>query len=357
MSYSYNPWQQPDIVSFPAGGRDAQFVPSQSQRTHRRVSTIAVPSSSVTRTIIPIDAPLHGNILRERQQPTHHHQRRSSHSNASYPYPTPICRPQQQQHYPSVLINDSAQYQVPVHNTPRNPTHHRSHSTVTYLYPDGSTGRTPIRSAMITTPGCPISQVAPLTSRPRVRFQQESTAANSARDGPHGPTNHTRVPQDRYSETDGRTGKSYMDSKHRHKIITFQIANFPEVGVRVGDLLERESPLVVGCNDRVLDLGDREIKIKILWPGYEPYEKRLKTHSGTLDRATLVALLGNMIYNFASDITKLNIPIKRGYEEWAIGPQHGGRRGINPRSLIITALKHRGGSAWQPELWAPGTKL
>jgi hypothetical protein len=57
---------------------------------------------------------------------------------------------------------------------------------------------------------------------------------------------------------------SYLDPYFRHPPIRFQMAGFPELGVRIEKIQGRDIPAVVGGNDQPLNIGDREIKIRIL---------------------------------------------------------------------------------------------
>lgn len=86
-------------------------------------------------------------------------------------------------------------------------------------------------------------------------------------------------------------------------------------------ILARDMPPIQGGKDQVLAVRDREIKIKILvgvppcasnlitnvsvqWPGYnsEPFEKRMKTHDGTVPRETLLMVLANTVLDFIAHI-------------------------------------------------------
>jgi hypothetical protein len=94
----------------------------------------------------------------------------------------------------------------------------------------------------------------------------------------------------------------------------------------------------------------------------------MKTHNGTVLRDTMLMALAKAILEFANHIQvrsfhpiltwltsfqKENIPVERGYETWAIGTLPNGKKGIMGPELFITGLAHRGGSNWQPEIWAP----
>lgn len=75
------------------------------------------------------------------------------------------------------------------------------------------------------------------------------------------PTNHVLVPQISFSE-ELATPKSYPDMKYPP--IVFQLADFPEVGIRISKVVAREAPRIAGGDDKVLSMGDREIKIWLL---------------------------------------------------------------------------------------------
>ena len=72
---------------------------------------------------------------------------------------------------------------------------------------------------------------------------------------------HQLVPQASFSE-ERATPKSYPDMKYPP--ITFQLADSPELGVKISKIVEREAPQIAGGDDKVLDMGDREIKIWLL---------------------------------------------------------------------------------------------
>lgn len=91
------------------------------------------------------------------------------------------------------------------------------------------------------------------------------------------PTNHLLVPQMSFSE-ELATPKSYPDLKYPP--IVFQLADFPEVGIRISKIIENDTPRIAGGNDKVLDMGDREIKIWLLVcsPATVWVERRLTNH-------------------------------------------------------------------------------
>jgi hypothetical protein len=58
---------------------------------------------------------------------------------------------------------------------------------------------------------------------------------------------------------------SSADAAFRLPSVKFQLVNFPELGVRAGSLFgARVNPLLIGGDDRVLEGGARDIKIRIL---------------------------------------------------------------------------------------------
>ncbi|KAG5651922.1 hypothetical protein H0H81_006937 [Sphagnurus paluster] len=170
----------------------------------------------------------------------------------------------------------------------------------------------------------------------------------------NGPTNHVLVPQIPYAYADDERRKWCPDPAFRQASIIFQSENIPEPGVRVGKISHSAyPPPIQGADDPVFAAsGDREIKLWIVWPGYstEPLQKRIKTQGGKLTRQLLLTLIANMVLDFTYEIHRKKIPIEAGYLEWAIGDKNGGFVG---GELFITRLVHRGGSNWQPEIWAP----
>ncbi|KAF9000689.1 hypothetical protein BDQ17DRAFT_1359353 [Cyathus striatus] len=119
------------------------------------------------------------------------------------------------------------------------------------------------------------------------------------------------------------------------------MVNFPEFGVRIGQAREMYPPKIEAGGEAVLSMCDREIKS---WPGYggKCFQRRTKTQRGKLLAMSFSSLLRILLWKV--------IP---GNEEWAIGQLPDGRPGIQGKELFITRLIHRGGSNWQPEIWAP----
>ncbi|KAG5646957.1 hypothetical protein DXG03_001680 [Asterophora parasitica] len=189
-------------------------------------------------------------------------------------------------------------------------------------------------------------------SRPQHPHPQQQIGA------PTGPTNHVMVPQVEYQddERDRRGVRYTADLSFRHDTITFQTANIPELGVRVGKISHSHyPPPIQGADDEVFaKAGDREVRLWIQWPGYSahPLQKRIKTQGGKLTRQLLLTQIANMVLDFAYDIHRKKIPVERGYSEWAIGDKKK-IDGIIGGELFITRLVHCGGSNWQPEIWAP----
>jgi hypothetical protein len=82
---------------------------------------------------------------------------------------------------------------------------------------------------------------------------------------PTGPTNHVEVPQRDFKEEYIPKRPSYTDPHFRHPPITFQTVGIPELGVRVGKIVEKYTAPIVGGNDPVFaDAGDREVRFWIL---------------------------------------------------------------------------------------------
>ncbi|TFK40161.1 hypothetical protein BDQ12DRAFT_711578 [Crucibulum laeve] len=168
------------------------------------------------------------------------------------------------------------------------------------------------------------------------------------------PTNHILLPQ--RIPTIKFASRSYEEP--RYPPITFQALHFPEAGMRLGKVIDRCMPAIEGGDDTVLEKAvDREITIKLMWPGYStvPFQKRIKTLNGKVTRETILMVLAKAIIQYVRKILVEHIPVEAGFEKWAIGIQPNGRRGIIGPEVFVTRLIHCGGSYWRPELWIPKT--
>jgi len=137
----------------------------------------------------------------------------------------------------------------------------------------------------------------------------------------------------------------------------FHVANFPEVGVKVGALNRTKIPLLSGGDDPVFqNVQEREIRVRILWPGYSAvsFEKRLRTLQGSTSRTrtSVVIKLAQIMLEFSQHLRLTREQVEPGQEQWQIGPL-----GISCSNVFITRLIHRGGSHWQMELWAPKERI
>ncbi|GLB40355.1 hypothetical protein LshimejAT787_0802260 [Lyophyllum shimeji] len=172
---------------------------------------------------------------------------------------------------------------------------------------------------------------------------------------PTGPTNHVLVPQPEYH--DDEVMRWYSDPRFWYAPITFQSENIPGQGVRLGEVASSPyPPSIVGAEDAVFaGVSDREIKMWLLWPGYSavPMQKRMKTQGGRITRELALRLIANLILECMYELHKSKIPVEQGYTEWTIGPRGDKKQEFVGEELFITRLVHRGGSNWQPEVWAP----
>ncbi|KAK1231685.1 hypothetical protein PQX77_005171 [Marasmius sp. AFHP31] len=164
---------------------------------------------------------------------------------------------------------------------------------------------------------------------------------------PIGPSNHVIVPQLPFIES------AKGDVGVRQKSIPFQLAGFPELGVRVSKVLKaKESLDLIGGDDMVFDCIGREysmIKFRIVWPGYQPFEKRLKTRELAASRGVVLSLVCRAIDEFIKDVERYQTRVEPGFEDWEVG-----RRPLITRTeLLVTGLIHRGCANWQPEIWCP----
>ncbi|KAJ8072348.1 hypothetical protein PM082_015907 [Marasmius tenuissimus] len=177
----------------------------------------------------------------------------------------------------------------------------------------------------------------------KVIFEDPRCVMQSAHGTPLGPTNHVIVPQAPFFDE-----PSFESS--RLESVSFQLRTFPELGVRVSTVLAEHELALVGGDDMVFNkVVYKEIKLKIVWPGYSrfPFERRFKTKT---TRSLLLANLSKTLADFIRHIEHNNVPIEPGYERWKVGTR---RPYITSDELFVTGLIHRGGPNWQPEIWCP----
>ncbi|KAJ7285140.1 hypothetical protein C8J57DRAFT_1671413 [Mycena rebaudengoi] len=172
---------------------------------------------------------------------------------------------------------------------------------------------------------------------------------------PGGPADHIRVPQEAYQEPVSITGYQKIDY-HRMQPIPFKTERSATPGISMVTVGGEYYPGLEDANAHVFEnvVGYREIRVKLLWPGYPMYEKRFKAQA---DRGMVLMLVANVISNAFRDIISKRIPAKRGFEAWSIGKRPDGSDGIQPNEVIITGLEHRGGAVFQPEVWVPKRRM
>ncbi|KAK1231687.1 hypothetical protein PQX77_005173 [Marasmius sp. AFHP31] len=177
----------------------------------------------------------------------------------------------------------------------------------------------------------------------KVIFEDPRCVMQSAHGTPLGPTNHVIVPQAPFFDE-----PSFESS--RLESVSFQLRTFPELGVRITTALAEHELALVGGDDMVFNkVVYKEIKFKIVWPGYSrfPFERRFKTKT---TRSLLLGNLSKTLADFIRHIDHNNVPIEPGYERWEVGTR---RPYITSDELFVTGLIHRGGPNWQPEIWCP----
>ncbi|KAJ7678955.1 hypothetical protein DFH06DRAFT_1465181 [Mycena polygramma] len=166
---------------------------------------------------------------------------------------------------------------------------------------------------------------------------------------PDGPEDHIRLPQKSHEEPVTDLGFQRIDH-HRMQPIMFKHKRSSAPGIRLADINGECCPGLEGGSDRMVEMSGmyREAKIRILWPGYPPFEKRVRTQD--LTRGTLLVSVAAAVVSYMKGYRK-DTP-KRGFEAWTIG-----RDRICPDDLLITGLEHRGGANFQVEIWVPKRKL
>ncbi|KAJ7170821.1 hypothetical protein C8R43DRAFT_1120555 [Mycena crocata] len=231
---------------------------------------------------------------------------------------------------------------------------------------DGSVGPTRVRSNSIHKH----AQLSPYkpTGR-RLSFGVEPEPMRSSRSSkprrgskhigpvlPDGPSDHVRVPQDAYEEPVTELGYQKIDH-HRIQPIMFKRKQSSTPGIRLIDIDGESFPGLEGAMDKVFEghLVFREVKLRVLWPGYPPFEKRFRTQEGT--RSLLLMMVASAVSHSMEGIVTKVLPLTRGFEAWTVGPRPNGRNGLWMEDILITGIEHRGGANFQVELWVPKRKM
>ncbi|KAJ7104013.1 hypothetical protein B0H15DRAFT_808092 [Mycena belliarum] len=168
---------------------------------------------------------------------------------------------------------------------------------------------------------------------------------------PDGPADHLRVPQEAYEEPVTELGYQYIDH-HRLRPVVFKRAGAAAPGIHLADVDGEVCPALEGAADRMFASGGfpyREFKIRVLWPGYPPFERRCKTQDGR--RSLLLVMAAGAVIQ-SMDAVAGKLAPKRGFEAWTLG-----RQGIRTEDLLITGIEHRGGANWQVEIYVPKRKM
>ncbi|KAJ7903361.1 hypothetical protein B0H14DRAFT_2172474, partial [Mycena olivaceomarginata] len=161
------------------------------------------------------------------------------------------------------------------------------------------------------------------------------------------PADHIRVPQEPFQEPVSELGYQRIDH-HRMQPIVFKNQRAAAPGMRIAEVDGEYCPALEGASDRVFEgFAYREAKIRILWPGYPPFEKRFRTQDA--QRSVLLMMVAAAVERCMKGHANKMLPIKRGCEAWTIG-KHGG---LGPDDVLITGIEHRGGANFQVELCVP----
>lgn len=112
--------------------------------------------------------------------------------------------------------------------------------------------------------------------------------------------------------------------------IVFKNQRAAAPGVRIAEVDGEYCPALEGASDRVFEgFAYREAKIRILWPGYPPFEKRFRTQDA--QRSVLLMMVAAAVERCMKGHANKMLPIKRGFEAWTIG-KHGG---LGPDDVLM----------------------
>ncbi|KAH7917609.1 hypothetical protein BV22DRAFT_1108537 [Leucogyrophana mollusca] len=168
------------------------------------------------------------------------------------------------------------------------------------------------------------------------------------------PANYRLVPQPTYI-IEPRGPYSYLEGV-QYPSIHFQREDGAPPYCVSEVLVMKQMPNLAGGEDEVFaGFGERQLKVKIVWPGYTqfPFEKRVNTKHGELTRDLLLVLLARGFEEFAKSMEARSPVVERGYDQWALRELTNSRRGVSIRDCLIVGLSHREGCTWQPELFVP----
>ncbi|EEB93327.1 hypothetical protein MPER_08033, partial [Moniliophthora perniciosa FA553] len=212
----------------------------------------------------------------------------SSNLNTNYPYPTPpVSYPRHTGSTVALPIDvrnaHSAHYDQTGYGShdqlvKRNGRRRSVNSGDPYPYP---------------VPGRRTSQSDGSQSQPRPPRKHSIT---STQPGPSnhitqpGPSNHIILPQEEYLDDDYLPNR-WLGGGVRLPAISFQVKGFPELGVRMSAILGGSNPLVGGEDKVLLKDGYKEIRMRLLWPGYADFERRIKTRNSLISRSQLLLSL------------------------------------------------------------------
>ncbi|KAJ7773451.1 hypothetical protein B0H16DRAFT_1766746 [Mycena metata] len=173
---------------------------------------------------------------------------------------------------------------------------------------------------------------------------------------PDGPSDYMRLPQEAYEEPVTELGYQRIDH-HRLQPIVFKNPRSATPGIRLGDYNCDSLPPLERPDDRIFDgvFHFREAKIRVLWPGYPPLEKRFKTPDAR--RSTLFVMVVNAIGQMMHTAVNKKLSPKRGFEAWSIARRPNGAPGLCPEDVLVTGIEHRGGANFQVELWIATRKM
>ncbi|KAJ7261818.1 hypothetical protein B0H12DRAFT_1231461 [Mycena haematopus] len=134
---------------------------------------------------------------------------------------------------------------------------------------------------------------------------------------PDGPGDHIRVPQEAYQEPVSELGYQRIDH-YRLQPIMFKNKRSATPGVRMSEVGGEYCPALEGASDKVFEgFAYSQAKIRVLWPGYPPFEKRFRTQD--VQRSTLLVMVVATVSQHINGHASSMLPPKRGFEAWAIG--------------------------------------
>ncbi|KAF8840080.1 hypothetical protein BDN67DRAFT_690763 [Paxillus ammoniavirescens] len=164
------------------------------------------------------------------------------------------------------------------------------------------------------------------------------------------PGRGPRIPQQRYTASGSQP---FTPDDGRQDRITFNLEHPLETGLPITDILDGTVNFQRlqdrrGALGGVGGTGKKTFTLRVLWPGYEPFNKTLATKNWTKERSPITrGKLAEFVAMAVRDLFQKyrDEAYDRDYAPWNVGPN-----GIQLQDIVLVAVHHVSKGSWQPEL-------